>query len=51
MNLIQISNDGPEILSTNYWETEHAKKGFLYMSINAGAFRLLPQSSVPKKTT
>jgi hypothetical protein len=36
-----IGNDGPEILTTDYWETEHAQKGFVYLSGNAGAWRLL----------
>ncbi len=39
--LIQIENDGAEIVNTNYWDTPHATRGFLYLSINAGAFRLL----------
>lgn len=39
--MITISNDGQKIVSTNYWDTEHAKRGFLYLSWNAGAGRLL----------
>jgi len=42
--LLKIENDGPEIVSTNYWGTEHAAKGFCYLSLNAGTARLL----VPK---
>lgn len=38
---IEIQNDGPEIVSTNYWASEHAARGLFYMSINAGVFRLL----------
>ena len=41
MDLITIENNGPGILSTNYWGTPHAEKGYCYLSINAGAFRLL----------
>jgi len=37
----KIVNDGPKITETNYWESEYAKYGFLYMSINAGCYRLL----------
>ena len=40
-NLITIKNDGGDILETNYWNLENAKKGLLYLSWNAGAARLL----------
>ena len=43
-DLIKIGNDGPELVSTNYWETENAKAGYAFLSINAGCWRLL----VPK---
>lgn len=43
-DFIRIENDGPKITATNYWQTEHAKRGYVYLSINAGCFRLL----VPK---
>lgn len=39
--MIEISNDGAEILSTNYWTTDHAARGLCYLSGNAGAWRLL----------
>lgn len=42
--IIIISNNGSEILSTNYFETDFSKNGFCYLSGNAGAARLL----VPK---
>lgn len=45
MTLLQIENNGPEIVATNYWETEHARSGLLFLSINAGAFRLLIPAS------
>lgn len=42
-----IQNDGPDIISSNFWETEIAEKGFLYASINSGAIRLLvPQRHI-----
>lgn len=39
--MITITNDGPRILQTNYFDTEHAVRGFLFASWNAGALRLL----------
>jgi len=44
MNLnqfIEISNAGPIIKSTNYWQMEHTRQGYLYLSPNAGCVRLL----------
>jgi hypothetical protein len=41
MNLITIENNGPEIVSSNYWTSEYSAKGYVYLSINASAFRLL----------
>ena len=37
---MRIANDGPRIRSTDYWRTEHAR-GYCYLSVNAGAVRLL----------
>lgn len=43
---MQILNDGNRITSTDYWQTEHAARGLLYLSMNAGALRLLvPRAS------
>jgi len=39
--MITIANDGPDIASTNYWATDHARAGIVYLSGNAGAWRLL----------
>lgn len=39
--MLVVNNDGAYIRETNYWETDYARRGFLYLSINAGAFRLL----------
>jgi len=44
-NLITFGNDGQKIVSTNYWESEHARRGFCYLSWNAGAARLLVPDS------
>lgn len=35
-DLIEIGNVGNKIDSTNYWETENAKAGYVFLSINAG---------------
>lgn len=46
MPTIQLHNHGPLILTTNYWTSELAQAGKLYVSINAGAIRvLLPPSA------
>lgn len=44
--LVEISNDGQRIVGTNYWDTELAARGMLYLAINAGAFRLLVPPAV-----
>lgn len=46
--MIEIANNGAEIASTNYWETEHAHGGLCYLSGNAGTWRLLvpPEAEV-----
>jgi hypothetical protein len=41
VNLLRIENHGPLILSSNYWSSDAAGAGKLYLSTNAGAFRLL----------
>jgi hypothetical protein len=33
------------LISSNYWESDLARAGYLYLSINAGAFRLLVPES------
>lgn len=46
-NFIVVENNGQLIESTNYWETSNAKSGFVFVSINAGAYRVLvPDSQV-----
>jgi hypothetical protein len=39
--MLEIVNDGPAITSTNYWETDYARAGEVFLSLNAGCFRLL----------
>jgi hypothetical protein len=36
-----FENDGPKLVSTNYWQTENAARGLIYLSTNAGCVRLL----------
>lgn len=43
--MIKIENNGSQLTYTNYWQTEHAKKGLFYVSINAGCMRLLVPES------
>ena len=40
-NLLTIENNGAEIAATNYFESEYAIAGKVYLSVNAGVFRLL----------
>lgn len=43
-----IENRGQAIHHTNYWQSDHAAAGYVYLSWNAGAARLLiPDSSTP----
>ena len=41
MDLISIGNVGPEIASTDYWDSDQAQKGLMHVSPNAGVLRLL----------
>jgi hypothetical protein len=42
---LTIENDGQDIRETNYWQSEHARRGYVYLSWNDGAARLLvPQA-------
>jgi hypothetical protein len=40
-NVLTIENDGQDIRATNYFEGEYARRGAFYLTVNAGAFRLL----------
>jgi len=44
MTALVIESDGPAIRATNFWQTAQARAGAFYLSINAGAFRLLVPS-------
>lgn len=39
--ILTIDNNGAAITSTNFWSTEYAGRGAVYVTQNAGAFRLL----------
>ncbi len=39
--MLTISNKGQAIEQTNYWDSDHAKAGYCFLSWNAGAARLL----------
>ena len=45
MGMITIGNQGQRIASTDYWDSDHARAGYLYLSWNAGAARLLVPDS------
>jgi hypothetical protein len=38
---LSVTNDGPNIIETNFWRTDYNEKGKFYLSANASAFRLL----------
>ncbi len=41
MDLLKIENDGQDILATNYFDSEHAGRGYFFLSLNAGCVRML----------
>ena len=44
---LTIENDGPEIVASNFWDSEMARHGYFFLSINSGAARLLiPDSRI-----
>jgi hypothetical protein len=47
--VLQIQNAGPEILATTYWQTEHARRGYLYLSFNGGALRVLVPEPIGRR--
>jgi hypothetical protein len=49
--IIIMTNDGPKLVETNYWQTSNAKVGLYYLSTNAGCSRLLvpPSEAHPAK--
>jgi hypothetical protein len=51
MTVIQIENQKEKILATNYFQTEYARQGYLYISPNAGCLRILvPLQILPHVT-
>jgi len=47
--IIEIKNNGQDIVSTNYWKLPIEEAGQFYVSINADAFRLLVPTSYEEK--
>ncbi len=45
MNILAVTNRGPEVLDSNFWSSAEAAAGFYYLSANAGALRLLVPES------
>ena len=41
MKFFEFINNQQDIVSTNYWQSSHAGQGYAYLSLNAGAVRLL----------
>lgn len=41
VSIITITNRGPDIAATDYWDSPANERGILHLSTNAGAFRLL----------
>lgn len=41
MSFIHIENDGQMITDTNYWDSDYARNGIWYFSVNAGCVRCL----------
>lgn len=39
--MIRIDNHGPIITGTNYWDSDLARAGKIFASVNAGAIRIL----------
>lgn len=44
-SFVEIKNDGQHIVSTDYWDSKHARAGYFFLSWNAGAARLLVPDS------
>lgn len=43
--MLTVNNSGQDIAATNYWDSEQARAGYVFVSWNAGACRvLLPDS-------
>lgn len=46
--MIQITNNGQAILTSNFWECEFSSRGLIAVSMNAGAFRILLPGSLER---
>lgn len=44
-SFVEIKNDGQHLVSTDYWDSKHARAGYFFLSWNAGAARLLVPDS------
>lgn len=44
---IRVQNAGPDIVATNYWETDLPGRGLVYVSVNARCFRILMPDEFP----
>jgi hypothetical protein len=38
---IEVLSDGPRVVATSYWSSPHAQSGYVWISVNAGAVRVL----------
>jgi hypothetical protein len=45
-DFISVSNDGPKVVDTNYWSSDLARRGMLYLSVNAACIRLFAPSAL-----
>jgi hypothetical protein len=49
MNLITVENNRAELVGSNFWQSDYSRAGYYYLSVNAGALRLLvPPSRLPE---
>lgn len=48
MTTLHVANDGPRIIATNYFDLDHARAGYVHLSPNAGALRLLVPPTLRK---
>lgn len=46
---IDIHNAEQSITRTSYWRTPHARRGLLYLSVNAGAIRVLVPDAIRRE--
>jgi hypothetical protein len=44
-----VLSDGPRVVETSYWSSPHARSGYLQISINAGAVRVLVPPAVERR--